>query len=126
MITLGTNVASTTVFSQTEGTVRHAKLLHAAQEFEAVMLEVILKPLQKSSAIDGDVDDKGATGPLQSFGVEAVAGAMAKSDALGFAGRIVTSVEKQDARVQDARSNVKRPAPGTQVSLSGADISERR
>jgi Rod binding domain-containing protein len=121
MIALGTNAASANVLVQADGAPRHAKLLRAAQEFEAVMLEVILKPLQKSSAIGGDEGDPGATGPLQSFGVEAVAGAMARSDALGFASRIVASVEKQDARV-----NAKKAAAETQVPLAVADISERR
>jgi flagellar protein FlgJ len=84
--------------AQADGAARHARLLHSAQEFEAIMLEVILKPLGKSGAIDGDEDSQGSTGPLQSFGVEAVAGAMAKSDALGFAARITESVEKHDPK----------------------------
>ena len=74
---------------------RHTKLLHAAQQFEAVMLSELMKPLSSSSAI-GSEEEAGASGSLKSFGVEAMAGAMAKSGALGFANRIVSSVEAHE------------------------------
>jgi flagellar protein FlgJ len=76
---------------------RHAKLLHAAQQFEGVMLSELMKPLGRSASIDGD-EAEGEAGTLQSFGVEAMAGALAKSGALGFARRIVASVEAREAK----------------------------
>ncbi len=79
---------------------RHAKLLHAAQQFEAVMLGELMKPLGKSSAI-GEEEAPGEAGTLQSFGVEAMAGAMAKSGALGFAHRIVSSVEAHEKNLSE-------------------------
>jgi flagellar protein FlgJ len=80
-----------------ETTIRHAKLLAAAQQFEGVMLSELMKPLSKSASIDGD-EAEGAAGTMQSYGVEAMAGALAKSGALGFAKRIVASVEIKEAR----------------------------
>ncbi len=77
---------------------RHAKLTHAAQQFEAVMLGELMKPLSNSAAIGGD-DERGGTGTLKSFGVEAMAGAMARSGALGFAHRIVNSVEQHENKL---------------------------
>ena len=79
-----------------ESTPRHGKLLHAAQQFEGVMLSELMKPLGKSSGIGSD-DPEGEAGTMQSFGVEAMAGALAKSGALGFAQRIVASVERREA-----------------------------
>jgi flagellar protein FlgJ len=82
---------------QTDPAARHAKLTHAAQQFEAVMLGELMKPLAKSSGvIDGDGEQSGNA--MQGYGVEAMAGALARSGALGFAHRIVAAVERQSAR----------------------------
>ena len=81
-----------------ESSARHEKLVHSAQQFEAVMLGELMKPLSGSAAIGGD-DESGGTGALKSFGVEAMAGAMAKSGALGFANRIVSSVEQHEKKL---------------------------
>ena len=79
---------------------RHARLLHAAQQFEAVMLSELMKPLSSSAAI-GEDGEAAAGGTMKSFGVEAMAGAMAKSGALGFANRIVTSVEQHENKLSN-------------------------
>ena len=81
----------------TDTTARHAKLLHAAQQFEGVMLSELMKPLSKSASIGGD-EAEGEAGTMQSFGVEAMAGALARSGALGFAHRIVASVEARESK----------------------------
>ena len=70
-------------------------LLHAAQQFEGVMLTELMKPLSQSTSMDGETPD-GEAGTMQSFGVEAMAGALARSGALGFAHRIVASVEGKE------------------------------
>ena len=90
--------------SASQDSARHCKLLHAAQQFEAVMLGELIKPLSNSAAI-GEDGDAGAGGTMKSFGVEAMAGAMAKSGALGFANRIVTSVEKHEKNVSKQGKN---------------------
>ncbi len=71
---------------------RHVRLLHAAQQFEAVMLGELMKPLAANGAIGEDADTA-SPNPMQSFGVESMAGALARSGTLGFARRIVTSLE---------------------------------
>ena len=80
----------------TDGTARHARLLHAAQQFEGLMLNELMKPLARSSAFGGE-EPQGEAGTLQGYGVEAMAGALAKSGALGFAHRIVASVEQRES-----------------------------
>ena len=99
-----------------DNTARHAKLTQAATQFEAVMLGELMKPLGTSSAIGADEDDQGSTGPMQSYGMEAVAGALAKSGALGFAKQIVASVEKHDAKKISEKS-----AEVAKVPLQPAD-----
>jgi flagellar protein FlgJ len=91
------SIAMSNAAITTDPTVRHAKLLAAAQQFEGVMLNELMKPLSKSANIDGD-EAEGEAGTMQSYGVEAMAGALAKSGALGFAKRIVASVETKEAR----------------------------
>lgn len=75
-------------------TARHLRLVHAAQQFEAVMLGELMKPLSTSGAIGGDDPDKTQGNAMQGFGVESMAGALARSGALGFAKRIVAAVER--------------------------------
>jgi flagellar protein FlgJ len=87
--------------SQADTAIRHAKLMHAAQQFEAVMLGELMKPLAKSSTLDDA--DEGGPNAMQGYGVEAMAGALAKSGALGFANRIVAAVEKQSARISSQK-----------------------
>jgi Rod binding domain-containing protein len=72
--------------------VRHAKLAHAAQKFEAVMLAELLKPLEHTTAM-GSTNEDQASNPMQAYRVEALAESLAHSGALGFASRIVTAVE---------------------------------
>ena len=69
-------------------TIRTERLHKAAHQFEAMMLGEMLKPLSQASEDAGNGDDKSTSGPLQSFGMEAVAGALSNSNALGFARQI--------------------------------------
>ena len=69
-------------------TIRAERLHKAAHQFEAMMLGEMLKPLGQASEDAGNGDEKAASGPLQSFGMEAVAGALSNSNALGFARQI--------------------------------------
>ncbi len=67
------------------------RLHQAASQFEAMLLKDMLKPLGKAATEgdndDGYTDDREA-GPLQGFAVDAVAGSIARSGALGFARQI--------------------------------------
>jgi peptidoglycan hydrolase FlgJ len=103
-----------TAAAQTQGTAagtaaaanpqRHARLVAAAQQFEGMMLEQMLKPLQKSQDTgfgqDPDGDRDGSLDTMSSYGTEAVANSIAKSGGLGIARRIVADVSRIDARTQ--------------------------
>ena len=65
------------------------------------MLSELMKPLSSSAAI-GAEDHASEGSTLKSFGVEAMAGAMAKSGALGFAQRIVSSVEAHEKNLSES------------------------
>lgn len=83
---------------------RHARLVAAAQQFEGMMLEQMLKPLQRSQDAgfgqDPDGDRDGSLDTMSSYGTEAVANSIARSGGLGIARRIVADVSRIDARTQ--------------------------
>ncbi len=75
--------------AQTEADAYKTQRLHkAAHQFEAMMLGEMLKPLTQTSEDALNGADGTTSGPLQSFGTEAVAGSLANSNALGFAQQI--------------------------------------
>ena len=96
---------------------RHARLVDAAQQFEGMMLEQILKPMQKSQDTgfgqDPDSDRDGSLDTLSSYGTEAVANSIARSGGLGIARKIVADVDRIDARTQ--RPQRSQATPVTQV-----------
>ncbi len=79
----------------TPQTPQHRRLVDAAQQFEGMLLQEMLKPLKDSDESQDSDDKSGDT--MRSYGTEALAGAMAKSGALGVAHRLVAQVEKQSA-----------------------------
>lgn len=85
-----------------DASARHERLVHAAQQFEAVMLGEMMKPLATNGAIGEDAES-GQSNSMQSFGVESMAGALARSGALGFAKRMVAAVEKTS--LEGAKNN---------------------
>ncbi|AFL88143.1 hypothetical protein Terro_1851 [Terriglobus roseus DSM 18391] len=116
MLTSLTAVPGTSDVSvQADNAARHAKLMHAAQQFEAVMLGELMKPLSKSSAVDGEEGEQSGNA-MQGYGVEAMAGALAQSGALGFAHRMVAAVEGQYEKSMSEKNTV--PAHG---SVDAAD-----
>jgi len=70
------------------------QLDRAAHQFEAMLLQEMLKPLGQHADISGENSDggEGSSSPLESFGIEAIAGSLAHSNALGFAGRIESAL----------------------------------
>ena len=66
---------------------KNQRLTKAAHQFEAMLLGEMLKPLGKTDdeAMNGE---SSGSNPMQSFGVEAIAGSLANSGALGFAKQI--------------------------------------
>ena len=73
---------------------KKAKLTDAAEQFEAMLMQEMLKPMQAGQ--DGwggeKQNDDAAADTISSFGTEAVAKAIAKSGGLGIAKRVVRQV----------------------------------
>ncbi len=79
---------------------KQAKLVDAAQQFEATMLQELLKPLQHGQNSWGG-DEKGddsSTDSISSFGTEAVAKAISKGGGFGIAKQIVSKVTLEHQR----------------------------
>jgi peptidoglycan hydrolase FlgJ len=96
-------------------TARHAKLADAAQKFEGMLLEQLLKPMQKTQGGGMDDDPQGADGAddwsgdqsldtMSSYGTEALANAIAKGGGLGIARTVLRQVEKMDDRKQEEKA----------------------
>jgi len=89
-------VAATTATAET---VRHRKLTDAAQQFEGMLLQEMLKPMkehgfcQDESDTDRNEEGSGSGNTLSSYGTEAVATAIARGGGLGIAKRVVAQVE---------------------------------
>jgi flagellar protein FlgJ len=104
----GSASQATAAPSSTISALDHRKLKDAAQQFEGMLLQEMLKPMKEHGFCeeDGEEDNKeegssfgGDT--LSSFGTEAVATAIAKGGGLGIAKRVVEQVEGEKA-VRDA------------------------
>lgn len=85
-----------------DNSAEHRKLSNAAEQFEGMLLQELLKPMkqhgigQQEEEDDGDSSGFGDT--LSSYGTEAMATAIAHSGGLGIARKIVTQVEGEKAR----------------------------
>jgi flagellar protein FlgJ len=82
----------------------HRKLTDAAQQFEGMLLQELLKPMKEHGFCegddengDGDKDSSGFGDTLSSFGTEAMATAIARGGGLGIAKRVVEQVEGEKA-----------------------------
>jgi peptidoglycan hydrolase FlgJ len=73
---------------------KQAKLVDAAQQFEATMLQELLKPMQHAQDSWGgeDKNDDSASDTISSFGTEAIAKAISKGGGFGIAKQIVSKV----------------------------------
>jgi flagellar protein FlgJ len=79
---------------------KQAKLVDSAQQFEATMLQELLKPMQQGQSSWGD-DDKSedsASDTMSSFGTEAIAKAISKGGGFGIARRVVEQVTQEHRR----------------------------
>jgi flagellar protein FlgJ len=79
---------------------KQAKLIDAAQQFEATMLQELLKPMQhgQSSWGGGENSDDASSDTISSFGTEAVAKAISKGGGFGIAKQIVSKVTMEHQR----------------------------
>ena len=91
-------------------TPEHRKLKEAAQQFEGMLLQEMLKPMREHGFGQSDSDDKeegsGFADTMSSYGTEAVATAIAKGGGLGIAKRVVEQVEGEKASHDANRSSI--------------------
>lgn len=85
---------------------RQEKLTDAAQQFEATMLQELLKPMQhgQSSWGEDEKNDDSSTDTISSFGAEAVAKAISKGGGFGIAKQIVSKVTMEHQRNSERKS----------------------
>jgi flagellar protein FlgJ len=100
----GTAAAAQTATPAAASTLEHRKLTEAAQQFEGMLLQEMLKPMKEHGFCQEDEEDDdakdGNTGfgdTLSSFGTETMATAIAKGGGLGIAKRVVAQVEGEKA-----------------------------
>ena len=79
---------------------KQAKLVDAAQQFEATMLQELLKPMQHGQSNWGGEakSDDSASDTISSFGTEAIAKAISKGGGFGIAKQIVSKVTLEHQR----------------------------
>jgi Rod binding domain-containing protein len=73
---------------------KQVKLVDAAQQFEAAMLQELLKPMQHGQSSWGgeEKSDDTASDTISSFGTEAIAKAISKGGGFGIAKQVVSKV----------------------------------
>jgi Rod binding domain-containing protein len=93
---------------------RQSKLTDAAQKFEGMMLEELLKPMQRAGSVTGGLtgEDDGADrdsslDTFSSYGVEAMAEALAKGGGLGLAKQVLCQIGKVDEKYRQTSSSTK-------------------
>src|ERR1700722_15559202 len=84
---------------------KQAKLVDAAQQFEAAMLQELLKPMQHGQDSWGGEakSDDSASDTISSFGTEAIAKAISKGGGFGIAKQIVAKVSLQHQRYSEKK-----------------------
>jgi len=115
---------------------KHLKLKDAAERFEGMMIEELLKPMQEGKGgsfggyaggfgSDNDEDRDDSLDTMSSFGTEAVATAIAKAGGVGIAKQVLREVGALDAeeygdegasRVYEGRPKLK---SGTVAGIEG-------
>jgi Rod binding domain-containing protein len=87
---------------------QHRKLTDAAQQFEGMLLQELLKPMREHSFGSGDSDNSSSDDPdssgfadtLSSFGSESLAAAISRAGGLGIAKQVVQQVESKHGQVE--------------------------
>jgi peptidoglycan hydrolase FlgJ len=95
---------------------KQAKLADAAQQFEASMLQELLKPMHGEPDSWGDTDEKDtASDTISGFGTEAMAKAISKGGGFGIATRVISQVNHEHDHF------AKKGSRSTEVSGFSAD-----
>jgi flagellar protein FlgJ len=82
---------------------QQAKLADAAQQFEAMLMQEMLKPMQAGQDSWGGEEktDDPSADTISSFGTEAVAKAIAKGGGLGIARQVIQQVTLEHRRTAE-------------------------
>ena len=84
------------------------KLVSAAQQFESMMLQEMLKPMRSGEDSWGGDDEKSSDSSMDtisSFGTEAVATAISKGGGLGVARQVIQQVTQEHQRDEQKASH---------------------
>jgi Rod binding domain-containing protein len=89
---------------------KQAKLVDAAQQFEAMMLQEMLKPMRGGKDSWGgddksDSDSDSASDTIRSFGTEAFAKAISKGGGFGIAKQIVSQVKLEHQKNSEKKTS---------------------
>ena len=84
---------------------KQAKLVDAAEQFEAALLQELLKPMQRGESSWGGEEkiDDTSLDTMSSFGTEAIAKAISKGGGFGIAKQIVSKVALEDHQVAEKK-----------------------
>lgn len=84
---------------------RNSKLADAAKQFESLMIEQLLKPFNdKETSWKTDDESSGGSDTLMGFGVQSMAGAIAKGGGLGIARQITEKIARESRQVEGKSS----------------------
>ena len=87
---------------------KQAKLVDAAQQFEAMMLQEMLKPMRggkDSWAGDDKSDSDSASDTISSLGTEAFAKAISKGGGFGIARQVISQVKLEHQRNSEEKTS---------------------
>ncbi|MDE1175130.1 MAG: hypothetical protein PW789_00815 [Edaphobacter sp.] len=92
-ISLGSSAADGTAMDPT----KKAKLVEAAQQFEGMLLQELLKPLRSGeNDLSGEQSEDSSFDTMSSFGTESVAKAISQSGGLGIARQVIQQVTRSN------------------------------
>jgi len=86
---------------------KQAKLADAAQQFEAMMLQEMLKPMRggKDSWGGENIDSDSASDTISSFGTEAFAKAISKGGGFGIAKQVISQVKLEHEKNSEKKTS---------------------
>jgi Rod binding domain-containing protein len=78
------------------GKQQNAKLEDAAQQFEAMLMQEILKPMRKGEdSWEGEKSEDSASDTISGFGTEALAKAVSRNGGIGIAQQVVRQISQE-------------------------------
>jgi Rod binding domain-containing protein len=86
------------------------KIMSAARQFEAILLNDLLGPLQKSFAALPGSSDSAGSGEYQYLGTQALATGLASAGGFGIADMIVRSLLKNNGVISSQGAKVSAPS----------------